>query len=103
MINVVYNVSTCSLVCLILFCEGISVCVQTYQRMCGCRYVIPGCFCPYIVGMLLLHHIFFLLFGIKGLFPQALCMCFHLLSGYNMLSFVCGSRRGYQMAAMKIE
>lgn len=59
MINVVYNVAACSLrsrvsVCVfwILFC----ICVQTYQRMCRSRFVIPEGFCVQTFAVAPLSH-----------------------------------------------
>lgn len=68
MINVVYNVATSLLHqeflfvwVILLVCENSCVCVQTYQRMFRYRYVIPEFFCPYMDGVLLLHHLLFFL------------------------------------------
>lgn len=59
MINVVYNVAACSLrreslsVCFgFFFC----VCVQTYQRMCRSRFVIPEGFCVQTFAVAPLSH-----------------------------------------------
>lgn len=61
MINAVQRRYPLLFVCAILsVCEP-SVCVQTYQYMCRCGYVMPKCFCPYIVGVQLHHLLSYLL------------------------------------------